>query len=215
MIAGLRPLPLAIALMVAVAGVKVTGLVRGVWPAHMVTPAAAATEVAHAPARSPAARPAPPPPPPVVPAEPPVSDAERSLLMDLRGRRPAIDTREQALAAREGVVAAAEHRLAERVDELQSLQARLEALEASRRERDEANWRGLVHTYESMKPKDAAAILTELDPPILLQVLDRMKDTKAAPILSAMAPDRARAITAQLAQMRTRSTTVAAPDGHS
>lgn len=45
--------------------------------------------------------------------------------------------------------------------------------------------------------------------PVLLQVLDRMKEAKAAPILSAMLPDRARAATTGLAQMRSRS--VAAP----
>ena len=213
-----RPLPLAILLMFAVTGLKLTGFAHGIWSARVVTSAVAATETdhgaAHLPPR-PAAMPlAPPgPPTPIVPAEPPVSEAERSLLTDLRGRRVAIDGREQALVTREGIVAAAEHRLAARVEELQSLQTRLESLEAARRERDEANWRGLVRTYETMKPKDAAVIMAELDGPVLLQVLDRMKESKAAPILSAMPPDRARAITAQLAQLRTRATTVPpAPD---
>jgi len=67
----------------------------------------------------------------------------------------------------------------------------------------------LVKTYEAMRPRDAATILNELEAPVLLQVLDRMKEAKAAPILSAMLPDRARAATTGLAQMRSRS--VAAP----
>lgn len=144
-------------------------------------------------------------PVPSPPQEPPVSDSERALLLDLRARRTQIEAREQALATRDAVLAAAERRITERVEQLQALQARLESLDGTRRERDEANWRGLVKTYEAMRPRDAAAILNDLDPPVLLQVLDRMKEAKAAAVLAAMLPDRARAATAQLAAMRTRA----------
>ena len=113
------------------------------------------------------------------------------------------------MVAREAMQVAAERRLNERVTELTALQTRLEQLEQTRRERDDANWRGLVKTYETMRPRDAATILNELDSPVLLQVLDRMKEAKAALVLAAMLPDRARAATAGLAQLRSRS--VAAP----
>ena len=56
-----------------------------------------------------------------------------------------------------------------------------------------------------MRPRDAAAILNELEMPVLLQVLDRMKEAKAAVLLAAMLPDRARTATVQLAAMRSRS----------
>ena len=148
------------------------------------------------------------------PAEPPISDSERALLLDLRARRTQMEAQEQALSTRETVLAAAEKRMAERVEQLSNLQARLEALDGTRRERDDAHWRGLVKTYETMRPRDAAAILNDMDMPVLLQVLDRMKETKAAPVLAAMLPDRARSATAGLAAMRTRSTAPpAAPTG--
>ena len=148
-------------------------------------------------------------PPPAPPAEPPVDAAERAVLLDLRARRTVLKGREQAMTAREAMQVAAERRLTERVAELTALQTRLEQLDQTRRERDDANWRGLVKTYEAMRPRDAAAILNELETPVLLQVLDRMKEAKAALVLSAMLPDRARAATTGLAQMRSRS--VAAP----
>ena len=141
--------------------------------------------------------------------EPPVEEAERAVLLDLRARRTVLEGREQAMAAREAIQVAAERRLTERVAELTALQTRLEQLDQTRRERDDANWRGLVKTYEAMRPRDAAAILNELETPVLLQVLDRMKEAKAALVLAAMLPDRARAATTGLAQMRSRS--VAAP----
>ena len=146
---------------------------------------------------------------PALTVEPPVDDAERAVLLDLRARRTVLEGREQAMAAREAIQIAAERRLTERVGELTALQTRLEQLNQTRRERDDANWHGLVKTYEAMRPRDAAAILNELETPVLLQVLDRMKEAKAALVLAAMLPDRARTATTGLAQMRSRS--VAAP----
>jgi flagellar motility protein MotE (MotC chaperone) len=54
-----------------------------------------------------------------------------------------------------------------------------------------------------MKPKDAATIFNDLQMPVLLQVLDLMKEAKTAAIMAAMNPDKARDVTAELAQMRT------------
>jgi flagellar motility protein MotE (MotC chaperone) len=147
------------------------------------------------------------------PPEAPVSDSERALLVDLRARRAELDAREATLASREAVLGAAEKRLAARIDELNSLQRKLESLEVVRKDRDEANWRGLVKLYESMKPRDAAAIFNDLDMPVLLQVVDRMKEIKAAPVLAAMQPDRARQLTAELAQMRVHANAPQASGG--
>jgi len=145
------------------------------------------------------------------PVEPPISDSERTLLLDLRGRRAELDAQAAALAAREATLGAAEKRLAGRLDELNALQKRLEALGAERQAHEEANWRGLVKLYETMRPRDAAGIFNDLDLAVLLPVLDRMKEAKAAPVLAAMQPERARQVTAELAQMRTRAVTPAGP----
>lgn len=222
-----RLLPMTIIVMAALLAVKSAGLVMA---ATAPAPAPGAAEAAATPAKPPKleppkleppkldmakpepAAPAPVPPPPQPSAEPPVSDSERALLTDLRQRRLALDAREANLATREATLAAVEKRLTGRVAELTALQSRLEALERQRAEHDEANWKGLVKVYETMKPHDAAVIFNDLDLPVLLPVLDRMKEAKVALILAAMAPDRARQITADLAQMRARANSVdAAP----
>ncbi len=223
-----RPLLLACAVMAVLLVVKAREVVHAVGgaPAALLTASRAMVPAAHAaapaapqPAKEvvkevPKAAAAPPAVAAAPPAEPPVSDSERLLLLDLRARRTQMEAQDQALSTRETVLAAAEKRIAERVEQLSALQARLEALDGTRRERDDANWRGLVKTYETMRPRDAAAILNDMDMPVLLQVLDRMKEAKAAPVLAAMLPDRARSATAGLAAMRTRSTAPpAAPTG--
>ena len=71
-------------------------------------------------------------------------------------------------------------------------------------EREEAGWRQMVKLYEGMRPRDAAAIFDDLESPVLLQILDRMGERKAAPVLGAMKPERARLLTAELARHRSR-----------
>jgi flagellar motility protein MotE (MotC chaperone) len=179
--------------------------VSGAAPSGSSQTAAAQTAAATAPAPVGAAS--------LVPAVPPpaISDTELGLLQDLRARRGELDARQAALDARQAVLDASEKRLAARVDELAALQSKLEALEAARKQREETNWSGLVKLYEAMKPRDAAVIFNDLEMPILLQILDRMKEAKAAPVLAAMQADRAREATAKLAELRLRETKIAAP----
>jgi flagellar motility protein MotE (MotC chaperone) len=133
----------------------------------------------------------------------PVGDGERTVLLELRQRRQDLDARETGMTARESLLAAAEQKLSGRVAELQALQKKLEALEAARQEREDTSWQRLVKLYETMKPRDAATIFNELEMPVLLQVVDRMKEAKAAPVLAAMQPDKARDVTTQIAKLRT------------
>lgn len=136
-----------------------------------------------------------------------MSEAERSLLLDLRHRREALDARARLLDEKEADLNVADKRISDRIEQLTALQSRLENLETTRREHETENWAGLVKTYEAMKPRDAAAIFDALDMQVLLQVLDRMQERRAAPILAAMQPDRARLATQLLAEMRTRAVT--------
>ncbi len=149
------------------------------------------------------------PPPVPKPSDPPapvVGEEERRLLQDLRTRRQEWDARDRTLTQREGVLSAAEQRVVTRANELAALQAKLEQLEKMRADRDDTNWAGLVKIYETMKPRDAAAIFNDMDLPVLLQLTDRMKEAKAASVFAAMQPDRARLVTAQLAAKRSRTT---------
>jgi flagellar motility protein MotE (MotC chaperone) len=209
MILRLRPprlLPITIFALSGLLAVKSAELVSAAVTATEAQPKAAATETpapppqptpSGNPAQSDAAKPSDDGTAPIV------ADGERTVLLELRQRRLELDAREATLAARESLLAAAEQKVATRVTELQVLQKKLEALEATRQQREDVSWLGLVKVYESMKPRDAATIFNDLDMPVLLQVIDRMKEAKAAPVLAAMQPDKARDLTARLAQMRT------------
>jgi flagellar motility protein MotE (MotC chaperone) len=158
-----------------------------------------------APAQSVVAPARPQPVPPPAPPDP-AALAERALLEQLRARRTELEAREQAVAAQEMVLQATEQRLARRVEELEAMQRRIEALDRTHNEQEEAGWRGLVRTYETMRPRDAATIFNELEMPVLVEILDRMSERKAAPVIGAMRPERARMVTAELARHRARQT---------
>lgn len=207
-----RLLPATILALSLLLGVKSVSLVRAAVgeasPAtHAATPAAPSPAPSPAPAPGPAPAPAPAAASPA--ADPVIPDAERKVLLELRERRKTLDAREATIATREAMLEAAERKLSARVAELQALQKKLETLEADREQRADASWRGLVKLYEAMRPRDAAVIFNDLDLPVLLQVMDRMKEAKAAPILAAMQPDKARDLTAKLAAMRLRRDTPA------
>jgi flagellar motility protein MotE (MotC chaperone) len=204
-----RLLPAALAAMALLLAAKLHGLATqppGASPAIGLVTAARANSEPAAAARAAAPAPSSARPLQAVPSEPPSPEqqAERAVLEGLRARRGELDAREQAIAAREMMLAAAEKRITQRIEELGALQQRLQAADRTLGEREEAGWRQMVKLYEGMRPRDAAAIFDELEQPVLLQILDRMGERRAAPVLGAMKPDRARSITAELARHRAR-----------
>ena len=204
-----RLLPLTILALAALLGVKSFWLLRA-WPDAAMVGTARAHEPEKTPEKPPpqqAAAPAqsePPPAPAVLAGPPPVTDSERAVLLELRQRRQELERRDATVAARESVLTAAEQKIAARVEELKTLQTQLASLDAARQQREEANWQGLVKLYETMKPREAAAIFNDLTMSVLLPLIARMKEIKAAPILAAMSPDKARDVTAQLAKSKGR-----------
>ena len=204
-----RLLPAAILAMAGLFLVKAEALLTALRaPALPVMAPARASEPA--PAQAPAPAPARPQAPPVAVAPPPPPDpaalAERALLEQLRARRTELEAREQAAAAQDVMLQATERRLARRVEELAVMQRRIESLDQTRNEQEEAGWRGLVRTYEAMRPRDAATIFNDLEMPVLVEILDRMSERKAAPVIGAMRPERARMVTAELVRHRARRT---------
>jgi flagellar motility protein MotE (MotC chaperone) len=129
-----------------------------------------------------------------------LSPSEIGVLQQLSQRRAALDQRASELDQREIVLQAAEKRMDEKLAKLQDLQKSIAADVHQRNAEEDARLQSLVKIYEAMKPKDAAQIFDQLSMPVLLSVLKRMKELKTAPILAAMDPGRAKAVTTALAE---------------
>lgn len=130
------------------------------------------------------------------------TDEEIDVLQQLSKRREALDLRARQLDEREALIQAAEQRMDQKMAELKALQAMVENLLKQRSDEQEAELKSVVKMYENMKPKDAAQVFEEMDMDVLLDVVERMNERKAAPILALVTPTRAKEITFELAQRK-------------
>jgi flagellar motility protein MotE (MotC chaperone) len=144
---------------------------------------------------------------------PEYSEAELAVLQGLAGRREELERREAELNQREAVLKAGEQRIEAKVQELKQLQGSMEALVRKYDDEEETRKKSLVKIFETMKPVEAARIFEQMDLPILLDILERMKERNAAPVLAQMHPARAKQVTAEIARRRQPTSGAASPNG--
>ena len=130
------------------------------------------------------------------------SPVEVDILQSLSARREELNKWEKDIKLKENLLEATEVRLDRKIEEIQGMQQGLKQLLDEYGKHEEAEIRSLIKIYENMKPKDAAQIFDEMEMPILLLVVDKMSERKAAPILALMTPIKAKNLTVELADQR-------------
>ena len=163
-------------------------------PAEAAHPAAAAPPAAapapHAPSPAEAAAPV-----PEAAASKPMQTEftpdEVHVLQNLAQRREELDKRALEMNQHEALLTAAEQRIDGKIKELETLRGELQGLLQQVDGQEEERIASLVKIYETMKPREAAAILEGLEMSVALVVLERMREAKSAPILAAMDPQKA------------------------
>lgn len=233
MILGFRILPLTIAMAMIMLVIKVTDLVRGgseLSAQLLVSPVVAETKPQEEPAAKPAAEEghgegekkekkgkkeeAPPENKGTIATQRPqgtdekrFTPAELDILQNLAKRRAELDKWEQNIQLKENLLSASEMRINEKIEQLDGLKRELSTLLEEYNKQEDAKVASLVKIYESMKPADAGRIFEEVEMPVLLEVVDRMAEKKAAPILANMTPRKAKELTEELAQRRKTANT--------
>ena len=128
--------------------------------------------------------------------------SEIRLLMELNKRRLQLDQQSQNLNERGALLNALEKRLKEQSIRLQKIKDDITVLLERYDESVLGEKERLRKIYSNMKPKQAAAILDELDLETLLLVITSLKPREASPIIGNMQPERARLLTIELAQAK-------------
>ena len=134
---------------------------------------------------------------------------EIRVLEGLAERRRVLDRRESEIAMREGLLEAAENRIEAKIAEMEVIRQEVVGLVRQFDEQEEREINSLVKIYETMKPKDAARILQDLEMPVLMTIMERMKERATAPVLAAMNAGTARLVTIEMARRREIQTTEA------
>ena len=130
------------------------------------------------------------------------SSVQAELVKTLASRRKILEQKEKSLRAKEAVLKATEKQIEQKISELGKLKREMEELLDKQTEEEEEQVLSLVKIYEGMKAKDAARIFNTLEISVLMQVISRMSERKASPIMAAMNPDRARNVTILLAERK-------------
>ncbi|MCW0182873.1 MAG: hypothetical protein OJI70_13955 [Zavarzinia sp.] len=100
-------------------------------------------------------------------------------------------------------MAAAEARVDRKLADIKAIEEKISAARSAQSAEQDQQMARLVKVYETMKPGDAAIIFNTLDFAVLIEVASRMKEAKIAPVLAAMDPEAAKALTVALATRRT------------
>ncbi len=127
---------------------------------------------------------------------------EVELLQSLSKRREELERWENNIQIKETMLDATQKRIDDKIKQIEAMKKQVAALLDQYNKQEDAKIGSLVKIYENMKPAEAARIFDEVEMPILLLVIDAMAEKKAAPILAAMSPQKAKQLTVELANER-------------
>jgi flagellar motility protein MotE (MotC chaperone) len=133
---------------------------------------------------------------------------EVELLQSLSKRREELDRWENNIQIKESALDATQKRIDDKIKQIEAMKKQVAMLLAQYNTQEDAKIHSLVKIYENMKPSEAARIFDEVEMPILLLVIDSMAEKKAAPILAAMDPKKAKQLTVELANERKINTKI-------
>lgn len=131
-----------------------------------------------------------------------MSSSQIELLQKLGQRRAELETWSSEISLREQLLKAAEMRFEGRLAELKAIEDKIKLSLKQYDDEQEAKLKSLVKIYETMKPKDAARIFEQLDMTVLLDVIERMKEAKIAPVIAGMESEKAKKLTTEMAKRR-------------
>ena len=143
-------------------------------------------------------------------ATPAVSPSERAILERLQARRQELEARAREIDIRESLLKEAEKRIESKVGEMKAIEAKNAAINDQKAEAENARFKGIVTTYENMKPKDAAKVFDRLEMPVLIEIASQIAPRKMSDIMGQMQPDAAERLTVEMARRATGDQSAAA-----
>ncbi|MBX7231957.1 MAG: hypothetical protein K1X29_07705 [Bdellovibrionales bacterium] len=122
-----------------------------------------------------------------------------SHLDKLREQKLKLDLREKELNELEEELHKQRVELDQRIKQLEGLRSQISSILKERINVDQSKVSKLVETYSSMKPKQAADILSGLDEDLSVEILGQMKKKNSAEIMNLLDPAKARSLSEKYA----------------
>ncbi len=124
----------------------------------------------------------------------PEAEAPEPLMEAIATERALLEDQKRAVADERAEVALARDALDTRIAQLEELKATVEALLEKAESAHEADIEQLTNLYAAMEPDDAARILADANPEVIIRVITEMKERDAAEIMAELPSDRSHAI---------------------
>jgi flagellar motility protein MotE (MotC chaperone) len=118
----------------------------------------------------------------------PVAVPPSRLLKAMLVREQRVSVQEDNIAKREKALDVAQVEIERRLQALQQAEVRLSATLAKANTAAESDVNQLIQVYESMKPKDTAALFETMEPAFAAGFLGRMRPDAAAGIMAGLSP---------------------------
>ena len=123
----------------------------------------------------------------------------RAMLSAFKAREDQLKTREREIVDRARALEVADEEVLARLADLADAEEDLRALIAVAKSAAEDDLTRLTNVYESMKPKEAAALFEQMDPEFAAGFLSRMSPESAAGVMAGLPPQVAYTISVVLA----------------
>ena len=125
-----------------------------------------------------------------------------SVFDALKNKERELEKKERRLARLEEDLQKQKKEIEKQLKELKGIQRNISSKLDKKVTADEKSVEKLVGVYSSMKPKNAATILSQIDQDLAIKVLGRMKKQSAAAILNFIEPQKARVLSEQYAGLK-------------
>jgi len=130
------------------------------------------------------------------------SAQEKDILTQLDSRRVELEKRRDALDRREQEVKNQAQALVERLAELRGLTSKLQEFRKEREHKQEGRMAQLANVYGGMDSAEASNLISRLEDPIALELLERMPEKRMGQILGFMEKGRAVDLTRLLTEKK-------------
>ncbi|MDR3606760.1 MAG: hypothetical protein P4M08_05180 [Oligoflexia bacterium] len=111
-----------------------------------------------------------------------------SVLDDIQSQRDQLARREKDLAAKEAEMKSREQAVSEQIKKLEQIRADIAKTEALHKQDSEEKVAKLVDMMQTMSPKSAARVMSELDETLAVATMDKMETVKLAKIMNNLEP---------------------------
>lgn len=136
---------------------------------------------------------------------PEYTQEDLKLFGSLSQKSKDLNEQQRNLDLKEAVLTAIENKISQKIQQIASQQQEMQKVMSLYDQKENAEIKSLANIYSNMKPRDAAGIFNELDMPLLIKIVNSMKERSVAQIIALMNHAKVKDLSIELSKSRHRN----------